>query len=305
VVMLLAYALVSAYRIWLLAAGKSVYWFALANSLDFFIIALLLTGIFLAKGCRFRFSAARAGAMLRRSCPYIAASMMVVLFQSTDRIMLTAMSGSRETGIYTAAVTCVTMGQFVYVAIVDSARPVILSCRKTPLESDRQISRLYGIIVYLALAQGIVFTLLADWIVPVLYGESYLPAVPVLRILNGYFVFSCMGLVRNVWILAREKQKYLWIINLSGAALNIFLNLWWIPKAGAVGAAAASLLTQFFANYGMGYLLKPIRRTNTLLMQGLHPANLPDALRTLAAAQKKTPMEEHYAQQHDRTDRCD
>lgn len=267
VVSLLAYTAVSAYRLFLLAAGKSVRWFALANSMDYGIIALGLTAIFLAKGYRFRFSVARAKAMLRRSYPYIAASLMVVLFQSTDRIMLTAMAGAHETGLYAAAVTCVTMGQFVYVAIVDSFRPVILSGG----ERGRQISRLYGIILYLALAQGIVFTVLADLMVGLLYGSAYSAAVPVLKILNWYFVFSCMGLVRNVWILAEEKQKYLWVINLSGAVLNIALNLWLIPLAGAPGAAFASLLTQFFANFGMGWLLAPMRENNRLLLRGLHP----------------------------------
>lgn len=271
---LIAYTAVSAYRLWLLAAGKSVRWFALANSMDYGIIALCLTAVFLAKGHRFRFSGARAKGMLRRSCPYIAASLMVVLFQSTDRIMLTAMVGTHETGLYSAAVTCVTMGQFVYVAIVDSFRPVILSGGG----HDRQISRLYGIILYLALAQGVVFTLFADWIVLLLYGGAYSGAVPVLKILNWYFVFSCMGLVRNVWILAEEKQKYLWRINLSGAVLNIGLNLWLIPLAGARGAAFASALTQFFANFGMGWLIAPIRENNRLLLRGLHPAFLREEL---------------------------
>ena len=37
IVMLIAYTLVSCYKIFLLAKGKSVYWFALSNTLDYFI----------------------------------------------------------------------------------------------------------------------------------------------------------------------------------------------------------------------------------------------------------------------------
>lgn len=273
VVTLIAYALVFGYRIGLLAAGKEVSWFALTNALDYGLIAIALMAIFLRRGYRFRFSRSLAREMLQRSCPYIGASLMVVLFQSTDRIMLTAMAGTRETGLYTAAVTCVTMGQFVYVAMVDSARPVILASREDG-RFRQQMSRLYGAVVYLAAAQGIVFTLAAEEIIRFLYGEAYLGAVPVLRILNGYFLFSCMGLVRNVWILAREKQRWLWRLNLAGAAVNILLNSWWIPTAGALGAAAASLLTQFFVNFLMGWLVRPIRETNILLLRGLNPVNL-------------------------------
>lgn len=273
VVALLAYLLVSAYRIALLAAGKSVAWFALTNALDYGLMGGALVVLFLRRGYRFRFSPTRAREMLRRSAPYIGASLMVVLYQSTDRVMLTALAGARETGLYTAAVTCVTMGQFVYAAMVDSARPVILASREEEGFQHR-MSRLYGAVVYLAAAQGVIFTLAAEKIICLLYGEAYLEAVPVLRVLNGYFIFSCMGLVRNVWILAREKQRYLWRMNLAGAAVNILLNVWWIPGAGALGAAAASLLTQFFVNYLMGWLVRPIREANFLLLQGLNPVNL-------------------------------
>ena len=269
-----SYVLVSGYRLWLLASGKSVCWFALTHALDYGIIGVFLLGLFYRQGHRLRFSAHRAAQLLKRSYAYIGASLMVVLFQNTDRLMLTSMAGSRETGLYTAAVTCVTMGQFVYVALVDSARPVILHCRKEKGVFEKRMSGLYGAVLYLAVLQGIVFALGASRIVAVLYGDAYMGAVPVLRVLNGYFVFSCMGLVRNVWILARGKQNWLWLLNLAGAAVNVLLNLWWIPRAGAVGAAAASLVTQLTVNFLMGWLIRPLRENNVLLLRGLNPAFL-------------------------------
>ena len=274
VVTLISYILVSGYRLWLLASGKSVLWFALTHALDYGIMGAILLWLFYRQGHRLRFSGRRAGQLLKGSHAYIWASLMVVLFQNTDRIMLTAMAGSRETGLYTAAVTCVTMGQFVYVALVDSARPVILRCREDETLFGKQMSRLYGAVLYLAMLQGVVFILGAPWIVAILYGDAYMGAVPVLRVLSIYFVFSCMGLVRNVWILAREQQHWLWRLNLGGAVVNILLNLWWIPRAGALGAAAASLVTQAFANFLLGWAVRPIRENNVLLLRGLNPAFL-------------------------------
>jgi prepilin-type N-terminal cleavage/methylation domain-containing protein len=128
--MLIAYVLVSAYKIYLLAESKSIYWFAITNAIDYGIIGISLIIIFLLKGNRFAFSVNRAKYMLHVSKNYILASMMVVVFQSTDHIMLTMMIGLEENGIYSAAITCATLAQFVYVAIVDSFRPVILSNKK-------------------------------------------------------------------------------------------------------------------------------------------------------------------------------
>ena len=51
-----------------------------------------------------------------------------------------------------------------------------------------------------------------------------------------------------------NKQKLLPIINLCGMLLNIVLNIIMIPLWGAIGAAFASLLTQVFANFILGFL---------------------------------------------------
>lgn len=273
VVMFVAYVIISAYKIYLLAASKSVYWFAVSNSIDFGIIGAVLIIIYFRKSdSRLKFSFERAKTMLGKSKHYIFSSLMVVLFQSTDHIMLTAMDGSTENGYYAAAITSAGVFQFVYTAIIDSFRPMILSAKKeNSPEYSLMVSRLYGVIVYVSLAQSLVFTVLSKLIVNILYGADYGATVPVLRILVWYLAFSYIGSVRNVWILAEQKQKYLWIINLSGAVFNILLNAFLIPVWGAVGAAFASLLTQVFANFVLGFILKPIRENNKLLLQGINP----------------------------------
>ena len=83
--------------------------------------------------------------------------------------------------------------------------------------------------------------------------------------------FSYLGTVRNIWILAKSKQKYLWIINLCGALANIILNALLIPYLGINGAAWASLLTQIFTNIIIGFIIKPIQRNNTLMIRALNP----------------------------------
>ena len=275
-VMLGSYLVVSAYKIFLLVTGKSVFWFALTNSLDYGIIAVALIGIYFKLGAKkFRFSISMAKQMLKSSKHYILAALMVVVFQSTDHIMLTTIDGKMQNGYYAAAVTCAGVVQFVYSAIIDSYCPLILSNKKeNSPEYGENISRLYCIIIYMSIAQSIVFTLLAKPIISILYGSDYAPAISVLRILVWFLAFSYIGTVRNVWILAEQKQKYLWIINLTGAFFNIVLNAFMIPVWGANGAALASLLTQFFTNFILGFIFKPIRENNRLLLKGLNPVFL-------------------------------
>ncbi|MBR2867877.1 MAG: flippase [Clostridia bacterium] len=272
ITMLCVYTAVMVYKVFLLASGKSVYWFALSISLEYGLVAAVLLVIYIKKGGRLSFSLATAKEMLGRSKHYITASMMLVILQNTDHIMLTEMSGKFQNGLYSAAITCTSVTQFVFIAIIDSFRPVILENKKQNSdEYGLNVSRLYCVTQYLAIAQSVVFTVLAELIIIVLYGAEYSAAVPVLRILIWYYSFSVMGVVRNVWILAEQKQKYLWVINLLGAMTNIVLNAFFIPRWDACGAAAASLITQFIMNFVIGFIFGPIRQNNRLLLRGINP----------------------------------
>ena len=144
---------------------------------------------------------------------------------------------------------------------------------------------LYSITWWLSFAQTIVFVLFAKPIVWILYGEEFMPAVAVLRILTCQTAFSYVGTIRNIWILAEEKHSVLWKINLSGALASILLNAVMIPLWGACGAALASVLTQIFTNVIMGFILKPIRENNRLMLKGLDPRLLLDMARMLKSKQ--------------------
>ena len=130
-IMLFAYVIVSAYKIYLLITQKSVYWFAVVNSLDYGIIGFSLIFFYIKlSDKRLSFSFNRAKNMLRKSKHYILSSLMVVAFQTTDHIMLSTMIGQKENGYYTAAVTCNSVTQFIFIAIIDSFRPLILKNKK-------------------------------------------------------------------------------------------------------------------------------------------------------------------------------
>ena len=119
--------------------------------------------------------------------------------------------------------------------------------------------------------QCVFISLFSGIIIRILYGAAFGEAVNALRIVVWYTTFSYLGAVRSIWILAENKQKYLWGINLSGAVANILLNAVLIPVLGICGAALASLITQIFTNVIIGFILRPIRHTNTLMLRSLNP----------------------------------
>ena len=108
-----------------------------------------------------------------------------------------------------------------------------------------------------------------------------MPAAGALRIVVWYTTFAYLGSVRNIWILANDKQKYLWVINICGASANVVLNFALIPLLGIYGAAIASLVTQFFTNVIVGYIIRPIRPNNAIMVSSLNPKYCIDAVKKL------------------------
>ena len=280
--MLVAYGVTSGYKILLLVLGSSVYWFALSQALDFLLISGVLLVIYRRKSnAKLAFSWKLFRKMFARSKYYIISNLMISVFAQTDRIMLKIMMDETAVGYYSAAVTCAGMAGFVFEAIINSAQPVILeSARRGEAALERAISTLYSVVIYLSIGLCVVITVFAPLVIHILYGDQYGPAVQALRLIVWYSTFSYLGAVRDVWILAQWKQKYLLLINLIGAGANVALNVALIPWLGINGAALASLLTQIFTNVVLGFMIGPIRRNNTLMIRGLNPALMVQMLST-------------------------
>ena len=186
--------------------------------------------------------------------------------------MLKSMLDESAVGIYAAAVACAGMTSFVFSAIIDSFRPSVFESKKVSEEAyEKSLMGCYSVVIYLSLAQSLVMTLLAPFVISLLYGAEYSASSDVLRLVVWYTTFSYLGPVRNIWILAENKQKYLWIINLSGALVNVLLNIIMIPIMGVMGAALASLITQMFTNVIIGFIIRPISHNNLLILKSLDP----------------------------------
>ncbi len=280
VVSLLAYVLVSCYRIFLLVTAKNVYWFAVSNSIDYFLIAVLLFVIYRKLGGqRLSINFALGKRLFNKSKHYIVTGLMVAIFAQTDKIMLKGMIGEAATGKYAVAVAVASVSSFVYVAIIDSFRPVIFAS-ENKRSFELNLKRVYSVVIWLSLAQCIVMTVFADLFINLLYGKDFAESANVLRVAVWFITFSYMGSVRNIWILAKNKQKYLWIINASGAGLNVILNLVLIPRLGEIGAAIASVVTQVFSNFVIGFIMAPIRENNKLILKALNPKLVFDMLKS-------------------------
>ncbi|MNC72890.1 hypothetical protein D3C75_1240070 [compost metagenome] len=84
-----------------------------------------------------------------------------------------------------------------------------------------------------------------------------------------YTSFSYFGAINNMYMVAENKVKWVQVITLVGAILNVLLNFILIPYYGIVGAATASLITQIVANFILLALIPALRENFILIVKGI------------------------------------
>lgn len=268
---LVAYAVTALYRVVLLANNKPVEYFAFATSIDYVCLAILL-GYFYFKenGGKLKFSWTYGKQLLNKSYHYLLAGLMVAVYGQTDKIMLKHMISDTENGYYSTAVSICNMWTFVLVAIIDSVVPVIMQAHKNNRENYMRANKiLYSIVFYISAIVSLFFLFFGKWVVNLLYGEDYVPAVAPLRIITWYTAFSYLGVARNAWIVCENKQKYLKYIYISAAVSNVLLNIVFIPLYGATGAAIASLIAQVVTTLIAPFFSKDMRENSVMIVEAI------------------------------------
>lgn len=268
---LVSYTIASAYKAFLLITGKSVAWFAVSNSIDYLLAAVVLFIFYKRKqGPAFSVSMKKAKSLLSVSSSYILSGLMVAIYSATDKFMLKQMLDESNVGYYSLAVQISTLWVFILTAIIDSMKPPIMEYhnldRKLYLRMNK---RLYAIIFYLSLGASLLICLIAPLLVEIIYGSAFLPSVSPLRIVVWYVAFSYLGVARDAWIVCERKQKYLKYLYLGSAILNVILNYLLIPIWNVNGAAVASLLTQMSTIFVFPMLFRDLRPNVKLILDAV------------------------------------
>lgn len=268
---LVSYLVASAYRIILLMLGKSVIWFAIGNSIDYCIVAIMLFVFYkMNHGPKLSFSVKKSKELLSISCSYILSGLMVAIYGATDKLMLKQMLDDTAVGYYALALSISTMWVFILSAIIDSLKPTIMRYHNTDkIMYEKTTRQLYAIVFYLSLLASSFIALIATIFIRIVYGNEYLPAVTVLRVVVWYVAFSYLGVARDVWIVCERKQKYLKYIYMFSAILNVILNLITIPRMGANGAALSTVITQFCTIFVFPLFIKDLRTNVKLLFDSI------------------------------------
>ena len=217
---------------------------------------------------------------LRYCAPIAFSFLLASVYMRIDQVMLHKLASDRVLGGYVAAVKVSELFEMLPAAVLSSLFPILASAAGREPQFRGYVDRSFRYLMVLAGGLCVFITVGAKPIVALLYGAEFSPAAPLLAVLiwSEFAVF--FGSVVVNALLAGNLQQFLLFPTAVGAGANVLLNLFLIPRYGALGAAWATLISYSLA---WAAVLLAFARTRSLIWQGLRRA-APPVLLSLAVS---------------------
>ena len=183
--------------------------------------------------------------MLKYSLPMMPTTVIWWITNVSDRFIVTAISGSGENGLYSAAYKIPTIIALVAGVFNEAWQLSAISESKDREEVRSFFSEVferYQAILFLGCSLLIPFTPIATRI---LLNESYFTAWTFMPTLLLATVFSSLVTFIGTIYTVKKKTSMSLITAAFGAILNIVLNIIMIPSMGAQGAGIATAISYF------------------------------------------------------------
>ncbi|MBI4604732.1 MAG: oligosaccharide flippase family protein [Planctomycetes bacterium] len=176
--------------------------------------------------------------------PLLAIGWMQVLLNKGDLLLLGALSGSREAGVYAVASRVADAVLLVFDSTSLVAAPMIAGAHAAGQKEElqrivRSVARLN---LWLSAPICVAFLVLAPWLLG-LFGEEFVQGTSVLRILVlGQLFSASAGAVGQILYMTGHARAVAVAVGACGA-LNLALASALIPRYGALGAATSAAIS--------------------------------------------------------------
>jgi len=183
---------------------------------------------------------------LKMSWPIALAGFFSIIYGQIDSVIMGYLKQITETGWYNAAYR-IAGAAFIPISLISIPFYPVLS--KAFKESQEKFQKVWDnqleIMILLAFPVIVGGIILAPKIIDFVYDPSYTSSILALQIL---IIMAGISFLHNPFnqalIVFNQQTKFFWI-SLSGAIINIILNLLLIPKYSLYGAAMATVITAF------------------------------------------------------------
>ncbi|MEA2038025.1 MAG: flippase [Nanoarchaeota archaeon] len=196
--------------------------------------------------------------IIKNSIPFWFTLLFQRIYYKTDTIMLTAMKNYAVTGWYNAASTLTAALTFIPDIIIFATFPAMSRFHHT--NSNENLRLLYHKSAYYVLSIGIPLSigisLLAQRLILFIYKEQFIKSGIILQVLSWSLIFVFVNGIMGYLLNSINKQHLFTISSGICAGGNVILNLILIPQFSYMGAAFATVITQFINFCSLYYFTK-------------------------------------------------
>ncbi len=199
------------------------------------------------KGIRFRFFSNKITQHLKPVLILLCSNIAIELYTLLDTTMLGLWCTEEVVGYYTNSLKLVK----IIVSLISAIGGVLLPRlsyykeQKMMEQCDSLISKVTIIMLFFAIPCGIGVFILAEPIVLVMFGETFIPAIGTIRIATILiYVLGFSNLFGTQVLLTFNQEKKLLLCTCIGAISNILMNSMLIPMFQHNGAVVASVISE-------------------------------------------------------------
>jgi O-antigen/teichoic acid export membrane protein len=202
--------------------------------------------------------ALRVRDLVRQAAPFGATAAVQSLYTRLDVLLLGQLASPRAVGLYSVAYKAPNLLTYVGSTVAGPLFPLMAQTGTT--ENPVAFQRAVRALAVMGPAVALALSGLAAPILGLLYGADYEAAAPLLVLLAWSAAANWLYAPLAVALQARRCEGW-WLASLLTAlAVNAAGNLWMIPRWGALGAAAATLVSEcVLVAFGAGLLAARLR----------------------------------------------
>ena len=186
----------------------------------------------------------------KKGLPLLISSIGAVVYLKSDLVMISYFMSESSVGIYAASARVSELGFVVPIIIMVSVFPSMMKLQKQNLLSRKFNRKILSIMFYLGGLFSAILYYYSEFIILTLFGLNFKSSVGVLEIHCLCLPLVFMRAYVSKWIIVKELYSLSMITQVSGALINVILNIILIPKHGVIGAAYATIISFMISSFG-------------------------------------------------------
>lgn len=266
----IAIAIISVIKLYLVYNEASLVLFALSVLFDYFLVSILLFfSMYFTKLINpfelFKYFETKIAKRLLKSSLYMVISALAVIVNMRiDQIMIKYMLGFEQAGIYSAAAKFYESWSIFPHTITISLLPIIMKIKKDNHHNyENKLCILIRTLFYMSFFVSLLVTFFSKELVEITFGNAYAESANLIVIIMWSSIFISIGSVTSRYLTIEKMEKKILLRTVVTTVLNVIMNYIFIPIYGMQAAAFTTFFCAFISSYVLDWFdneLKPLRR---------------------------------------------